>query len=389
MKKKPLRSENIREANEKLVLSLIHKTSGISQSEVVLQTGLKPPTVFRIFSMLEEAGFIQVSHDQPFDSDKKGRRPVYYSINPKSMYVIGIDFWSRSAAIVLEDFGGNAIYQHTRPLVAKPNAEDTLDVIGELIESSLAATRVNRDRILGIGIGAPGQVDIDEGRVIFYSRIEGMKDFALGARIEQKFDIPVTVHNNAAVIALSGFRYGIAHDSSSLLTILIRSGVGGSFIHEKKLMVTNGATILELGRISVELSGENCECSGKGCLEAYLSEDAFLDAIQPLYPLKDISELDSLMVDEIPAPCLEVNRSKGKILSQTMRSLYHLFGPKSFLIVTRSQILSKLLSKFVDEIITKDQLICPGPRFTILSTKYDPTLACRGAADLVLDQFFS
>ena len=48
----PLRAADIRERNEKIVLRLIHASrgQGLSQSEVVQSTGLKAPTIFRIFS---------------------------------------------------------------------------------------------------------------------------------------------------------------------------------------------------------------------------------------------------------------------------------------------------------------------------------------------------
>jgi uncharacterized membrane protein len=49
---KSLRSYDIRERNEQLIIILIYNRGGISQSEVVSLTGLKPSTVFRIFTSL-------------------------------------------------------------------------------------------------------------------------------------------------------------------------------------------------------------------------------------------------------------------------------------------------------------------------------------------------
>jgi hypothetical protein len=53
----PPHASDVRERNEKIVLRLIHSSRerGLSQSEVVHATGLKPPTIFRIFSYLESA----------------------------------------------------------------------------------------------------------------------------------------------------------------------------------------------------------------------------------------------------------------------------------------------------------------------------------------------
>ncbi len=388
MKHKVLRSYNIREANEKLVLSILQKNSGVSQSEVVQLTGLKAPTVFRIFTLLEEAGIIQRSTSQPVDSEKKGRRPVYYSIVPSAYYIIGIDLWSRSAAIVIEDFSGHSVYQHIRPLTPNIHAQESAQVLCDLIGTALSATNIPTDKILGIGIAAPGRVDITTNTVLYYSRIAEMENFPLGEIVERRFSIPVTMHNNAAAVALAAYRYGIAHESPSILTILIRSGVGGSFIHEKKIMVSNGATTLELGHMSLHLDGENCECGGQGCVESYLSEDAFLEEFSQVSQIQDITDLDRLSADEIPTAVLDIIHQKGTILAQTMRNLYYLFGPHSFLIVTRSNQLSKILATQAETILSKDSHLCSGIKLTILTGSYDPAQACRGAADLVLDDFF-
>ena len=56
-----LRGKDIRKGNEKLVLSLIQKQELLSQSEAVELTGLKAPTILRIFTNLEESGFIKIS----------------------------------------------------------------------------------------------------------------------------------------------------------------------------------------------------------------------------------------------------------------------------------------------------------------------------------------
>ena len=92
----PLRASDVRQHNEKMVLFLIYqaKRSGVSQSEVVQSTGLKAPTVFRIFNHLEEDGLIEpLALIQPETLQKKGRRPVAYRVRENALYTIGLEFW--------------------------------------------------------------------------------------------------------------------------------------------------------------------------------------------------------------------------------------------------------------------------------------------------------
>ncbi len=376
MKREPLRGNDVRQLNEKLVLSIIHREGSISQSEVVQLTGLKAPTVFRIFSNLEEEGLIRIGEVREQPSDRKGRKPIYYGVEPTARYVVGIDFWSRSAAIVLVDFSGRPVHREVTLFSARPAAVEVVEVLCRLIEICFRKAGIDRERVIGIGIGAPGRVDITSGQVISYSRIRDMEHFPLADEIRKCFDLPVSIHNNAAVVALSEYRYGVAKEQQSLLSVLIRSGVGGSFISDRRILVNEGKTTLEIGHMSLELEGPLCACGRRGCLESYLSEDAILGELDERCGIGTIEALESAIIEE-NGEVLQVLERKALILAEAIATLYSLLGPSAFLLITRSE----HLGKFLASRISGD--------FTVLSSVYDPSLACIGATDLILDRFFS
>lgn len=383
MKDEPLRGNDVRQKNEKLVLRIIHKNEGISQSEVVQMTGLKPPTVFRIFSGLEEEGLIEIMEKKQDFSEKKGRKPVYYQTKPGARYIIGIDFWVRSASIVIVNFVGEPVYKEVKEFHNFIDADQAVKVLKQLIENSLQNSGVPRDLVLGIGIGAPGRVDIEEGTVVHYGRISGMTNFSIKGPIEKAFGMPVYIHNNAAVVALSEYRYGIARDRQTLLTVLIRSGVGGSFISHGTIFVTSNRTTLEIGHLSVNIDGRECECGHRGCLESYLSEEVLIHDFEEAGIEVNFDELDEAIAagDE---DILRILDAKIRILAEGIYSLFQLFSPDSFLLVTRSERLSSYLSTGIEK-----HLGWRGEEGSaILSCAYDPILAGIGAADLVLDHFF-
>ncbi len=388
MTREPLRGNDVRLQNEKLVLSIIHKSDGISQSDVVQMTGLKPPTVYRIFSSLEEEGLILVSRKKQEYGERKGRRPVYYRTNPDAFYIIGIDFWVRSMAINVLDFGGNAVYEEIVELSQHPDTAEVAETLVSLTEKAINASGISRQKLLGIGIGAPGRVDIEAGKVIHYGRIRGMTDFSIQAPVEEAFGVPVHVHNNASVIALSEYRYGVARETETLLTVLIRSGVGGAFINHGRIFVTQHRTTMEVGHMSVDLQGRRCDCGGTGCLETYLSEDAILrDCAQRGLP----GELEALDrgIEAGDEKLLSLLREKTAVLAEGLRSLFQLFGPDSFLLVTRSRRLSEFLAQETAAALSCSAAAGDGSTSRILSAPYDPIMAGKGAADLVLDHFFA
>ncbi len=383
----PLRGNDVRQKNEKLVLRIIHKSEGISQSEVVQLTGLKPPTVFRIFSGLEESGLIEVCDKKVEAAERKGRRPVYYRTKPDARFVIGIDFWVRSASIVIVNFIGEPVYKEVTELHDFIDAEQAVTVLKDLIEKSLQRSGVPQERVIGVGIGAPGRVDIEAGTVVHYGRIRGMSNFSIKGPIEDAFGLPVYVHNNATVVALSEYRYGVAREKSTLLTILIRSGAGGSFINDGNIFVTNNKTTLEIGHMSIDIHGRECECGHRGCLESYVSEESLIHDIRESGVELNFDDLDQAIAAK-EYKVLAVLDEKARILSEGVYSLFQLFGPDSFLLVTRSEALSNYLADKIQHKLGWTEDAQADEKCVVLPCKYDPILAGVGASDLVLDHFF-
>jgi len=382
----PLRGNDVRKKNEQLVLRIIHKSDGISQSEVVLITGLKPPTVFRIFCSLEENGLIEVIEKPVKVTDRKGRRPVYYRIKPDARYVIGIDFWVRSASIVIVNFAGEPVFKQVRELHNFIEAGQAVSVLKELIENSLQKSNINRDLLIGIGIGAPGRVDTEKGEVVHYGRIRGMNNFSIKEPIESAFGLPVCVHNNAAVVALSEYRYGVAKEMKSLLTVLVRSGVGGSFISKGSIFVTENRTTLEVGHMLIDIGGRECECGHRGCLEGYISEEVLIHDFNEAgldIGIPDIDEALRTGRKEVT----DIIDKKVKVLAAGIYSLFQLFSPDSFLLVTRSAALSEYAAVETGKLLGWDKSAPEEQGCVILHCAYDPILAGIGAADLVFDKF--
>lgn len=388
----PVRSTTIRERNELTVLRLIFRTGSLSQSKAVLKTGLKAPTVFRIFAQLEKRGLIhEIAAESKPDTDKrprKGRRPVEFAVNPDAAYVVGLDFWARSASAIVQDFSGQVIASRSVCFPMAPNAESAVQVLSTLIHDMLREVRIPEEKLLGIGVGAPGSVSLATGVVHFYSRIPGMVEFPLSERLEKEFHAPVSVTNNASIVALAEERYGLAKGSGSLFAFLIRAGVGGAYLQNGRLISDRGRTAFEVGHLSMDRNGPECSCGNRGCLELYLSEDSILAALNSAFPGIDMDRIDEILTTEcekaIPllAPLFD-------IASHAVRDVRRLLAPEAVLIVTRSQKLSQCIAEAAKtDFARSDQRFGP-PGAKIIAAEYDSLLACKAACDLVYESYFS
>jgi predicted NBD/HSP70 family sugar kinase len=370
----PLRSNDIRESNEKLVLNLIFRNGGTSQSQIVQQTGLKAPTVFRIFAKLESEGLIQPCRtdgipDEPRTSERKGRRPNYYCVEPSSGYAIGVDFSRLAASVIVVDFGNQVIHHEASDLEPSLTRDGVLDVLEQLITRAIAASGISTDQILGIGIAAPGVVDTETGTVLEYERIAGLSGYAIGAHFEKRFEAPVLVHNNASVIASSAYHYGAAQEENSLLAVLVRSGVGGALITHGEVFVNGPATALEIGRMRPFPDSTQT-------MESIVSEPAMLAILREQFGVTSWSEAQHKLTLAQIRPVLH---RAAEVFAATLHNLHHLFHPEAILLISRFPLLAEMLQ------VTAETAL---PNERVISLVYDPVQACYGATDMVFKQFF-
>lgn len=391
MKKEPLRSNDIRELNEKLILKLIHLHGEISQSDVVAATGLKAPTVFRIFTDLEERGLIKPLELEKIVPGKRGRKPVFFGLEPTARYAIGVDFFAGFASIIVLDFTGTSVYQRTLTYAKDMDADQVIDALLKLIRESVRKIRIPWEKVLGVGVGSPGVIDLSRGRILHFSGIQGMQDYDLKGKMERELNVPVHIHNNSSLIALSEYRYGKGKGATSLLLILIRAGVGGAFIHNDKIFVNRNRSAFEIGHVSLDQSGRPCVCGARGCLETYLSEGAILSDLQQVSNIHTLADVEKALQSE-DKTVQDTLSEKARMLAQGIRSLSAILSPEVCLLMTRSETLSEFLAEsakgFLEEMNQRAQSAEHGIEVKILAGQFDPLLAGRGACDLVFDHFF-
>jgi predicted NBD/HSP70 family sugar kinase len=380
---------DVRRRNEKLVLRLIHGAGekGLSQSEAALATGLKPPTIFRIFSSLEELGYIEAENRasaQENDSrqDRKGRRPLAYFARKDAFYFIGVEFWVEQVSLGVFDFLGTPVYSRTVSLQQPKDALVVIDLIADLAREAITSLSLRDEKILGIGIGAPGQVNVGSRKVTSYPRIPGMKDFAIASILEEKLGFPVFLHNNCSVIALSEFRYGNLGEMDSMFMFLLRSGVNGAFIDGGKVFLSPRGTTIEMGHISIDYEGPKCICGAHGCLEAFMVELDRDNSGHGRWLFDGIegggSDHDSKILD-----------TASSYIASAAQTVCRLFRPTSFLIVAHDAEIAGNLARLVGERLSREASIFDETRPKVFGRPYDVELAQRGAADLVLDAFLS
>jgi len=384
----PLRASDLRIHNQRMVLSRIYEArrNGISQSELVMETGLKAPTIFRIFGNLEELSLIEVIREKNEGEEiKKGRRPAVYTVKKDALYTIGLEFWVSSISLGIFNFFGDRVYSRIEPLRENITTAEVIDFIVLLVNEALESCKIKRGKVIGLGVAAPGQVDVVNRKVISYPRISGMKNIPLADELEKKLGLTVILHNNCSVIALSEYRNGGYDHQGSMFTILLRAGINGAFVDGNGIFITGQGTTLESGHVPVDPQGPACTCGIRGCLEAQLMalDKANAKTGQPLFTGLE----ERLAKGDKQAETITIKAAEN--LFAVTKGIMRFFNPRSFLILANGEYLSRSIAENIKKCWANDSDVFVPVAPQIFSNSYNSLVSQKGASDLVISQYFN
>lgn len=190
-------------------------------------------------------------------------------------YAVGIDLGGTFVKFALVSAGGDLVFSDKLPVGGQSSREDILDTLHTAISMTLERARNMNVVVSGIGIGSPGV--IDNGIVLGGAEnLNGWISVDLSGIFSEAFHLPVMVDNDANVMGLGEAIYGAARNCSDVIFITVGTGIGGAIIANGKLYGGYRNRGGELGHITIDHHGIDCNCGGRGCLEAYASTSALI-----------------------------------------------------------------------------------------------------------------
>ncbi|THE15471.1 ROK family glucokinase [Bacillus timonensis] len=184
--------------------------------------------------------------------------------------LIGIDLGGTTIKLAFITQEGEIITKWEIP--TDKSGDKIIPDISDAIEAKMNELQLKKEQFVGVGMGAPGPVNFEEG--VFYKATNlGMKEmFPLKAELEKIIGLPAAVDNDANVAAIGEMWKGAGEGAKDLICVTLGTGVGGGIISNGEVVRGVNGAGGEIGHItSIPEGGTLCGCGKTGCIETIAS----------------------------------------------------------------------------------------------------------------------
>jgi glucokinase len=269
------------------------------------------------------------------------------------MYLyLGIDWGGTYIKVGLVNKEG----QLKKKIVCSSESLKNKDVFLKKIEDILKKN--NKFKIKGIGIGAPGIIDLKKGFIYYLPNIPGWENYPLKDILTKRLSLPVVIDNDANLFALAEARLGAAKGASRAVFLTLGTGLGGAVIINGKLLEGRN-TALELGHVPISLKGKKCSCGSRGCIETFVGNKYLLKRYNQLKKgkvrIKDVKEIfQKGMQGEREA--LVVWKEFSYALGKFLAGMVNIFSPEIIVIGGGVSGAFRLFKPLVLEVVKKEAM---------------------------------
>jgi predicted NBD/HSP70 family sugar kinase len=321
---------SLRESNRARVVQALRMLGVASRADVARWTGLSRSTVSSIVAELL-ADRVAIARDDDDRSGSAGRPPALIALDPTAGVAVGIDFGKRHLGVAAADLSHRVLAEEWVEMPEDYEAEEGIDRAVELVESVLAESGADGDRLLGVGMGLPGPVH-RSGIVGSSAILPGWAGTRGAERMSERLGLEVWVGNDANLGALSEATWGAGRGTCAFVYLKLSTGIGAGIVIDGKLFDGAGGTAGEIGHTTLDETGEICRCGSRGCLETYAAGAA----IARMLSRSRGEELDVEAVlsraDAGDPACRRALRDAGRHIGVAVANLCNLINPERIVV---------------------------------------------------------
>ncbi len=203
----------------------------------------------------------------------------------------GIDIGGTSIKAGLFGDDGELLDKWSFATIKKESSENILQSLADFILDKIETFPLDKNEIVGIGVGIPGPVT-EDGEVLEMANL-GSGRINLNETLSKMTGLKVRAGNDANLAALGEQWMGSGKGCKDMMLITLGTGIGGGIVLNNHILTGSKGAAGEIGHMTVNSKEQRiCGCGKRGCLEQYASATAVVRIAKDL--LKDRTEASAL-----------------------------------------------------------------------------------------------
>ncbi|MFA5410902.1 MAG: ROK family protein [Candidatus Omnitrophota bacterium] len=300
--------------------------------------------------------------------------------------IIAVDLGGTNLKIALLDAKYKIIDKQVLSTQRFVKKEKLIWAITEAVNEVIGNNGLDKRRVLGVGIGLPGPVDVKQGLVHFFPNIPGWKNVKLKSILEKRLNLPVFLDNDANLMCLAEYKLGAARGSDNAVCLTLGTGVGGGIIINTNLYRARSFAAGEIGHIPINERGPRCNCGGRGCLEAYLGSRRIKAQARRIFKRNISLEELSGLAKKGNKSALRLWSGIGRRLGRALAGVVNFLSPDCIVIGGGVANAGKILFSEVKKTILKQAMPVQARHVKIFKAKLADAAGLVGAAILVKEK---
>jgi predicted NBD/HSP70 family sugar kinase len=280
-------------------------------------------------------------------------------------FLIGVEVNSKNITAGLVDLSGKIVKKITLPSELSKGKKKVVDNI------ALAINRVQKNKILGVGISLPGVINREKG-VVVESPFPGWDGLPLKKMIEEQVHCPVFIENEGKCFAIAEYKCGTYRKAENVISVLFNENISSGLIIDGKIAKGLNCAAGSLAHSIVD--------NKKGRLVEFAS----IDAIEKLFKAKTrkAKPISEIVASENDKSAKEILSTAGNQFGTAISHLVNALNPE-FLIVGGALANSEVFMGAVEKTIqAKTNELC-GKNVKIISSKLNDSTIL-GASSIII-----
>ncbi|MBT2513555.1 ROK family transcriptional regulator [Arthrobacter sp. ISL-30] len=252
--------------NLTVILDAIRRSSGgLSRVELAQIVGLSPQTISNISRRLLDQNLI-------VEAGKEGSGPgkprTILRLNRSGMYAVGVHLDPAVITLVLLDLVGDVVKHARIKTPGGSNPSGVIDTIAAEIRKLIDDSEVDPTKIAGLGVAAPGPIDVDEGIVVDPPLLMGWHRVRLRDALAQATGLDTLVDKDVTSAAVAETWAGGPSGTGSFIFMYMGTGIGCGIVLNDEVFRGTSGNAGEIGHIIVDPAGPACDCGLRGCVKS-------------------------------------------------------------------------------------------------------------------------